>query len=289
MADVEFQGQHRISQIYLKQFGFEREGKWYISVWKKFVNHTDIEWVENFSKEINVFDLPYEDFKLRRHFENTSNIIECEYFKIINTLTHQNQLISRHKDILCHYVANLICRTKPYRDFFDLLLKDELTRNKFLSEITMFREEELSELKQFLDILNGGFQLNVAIGSLMNHLVHVFRTFQFIILKDFDNRGWFTSDNPIILDKQNNYSWIVPVETEIYFPLSKDYCLFMFHKDSEIKTNPLRLLPINKISNSDEVIHKNICDRTLNNDNEYLIFPTEIGKTFFDDYDKNGT
>src|SRR6185312_9730163 len=109
MTDVEFQGQHRISQIYLKQFGFEREGKWCISVWRKFLNHTDIESVEKFSKEINVFDLPYKDFKLRRYFENTSNIIEGEYFKIINTITHQNQLIPRHKDILCHYVANLIC------------------------------------------------------------------------------------------------------------------------------------------------------------------------------------
>ena len=39
-TDVEFQGQHRISQIYLKQFGFKRDGKWYISVWRKFLSHT---------------------------------------------------------------------------------------------------------------------------------------------------------------------------------------------------------------------------------------------------------
>ena len=289
MTEVEFQKQHRISQIYLKQFGFKRDGKWHISVWRKFINHTDIESVKSFSKEINVFDLPYKDFKLRRHFENTSNLIEGEYSKIINTLAHQHQLIPRHKDVLCHYVANLICRTKPYRNFFDLLLKDELSRNKFLSEITMFREEELPELKQFLEVLNEGFQLNVAIGSLMNHLVHVFRKFDFIILKDFDNRGWFTSDNPVIVDKQKNYSWIVPIEIEIYFPLSKDFCLFMFHKDSEIQTNPLRHLTINKISNADEVTHKSICDRTLHNDNEYLIFPAEIDKTFFDESEKNGT
>lgn len=288
MADVEFQAQHRISQIYLKQFGFKRECNWYISVWRKFVNHTEIESVAKFSIEINVFDLPYEDFKLRRHFENTSNIIEGEYPKIINTLTHQNKLIPRHKDILCHYVATLICRTKPHRDFFDLLLRDELTRNKFLSEITMFKEEELPELKHFLDILDEGFQLNVAIGSLMNHLVQVFRTFQFIILKDFDNRGWFTSENPVIVDKQNNHSWLVPLETEIYFPLSKDYCLFMFHKESKTKTNQLRRLPTNKITTSDEATHKNICDRTLHNENEFLIFPAEIGNTYFDETEKKG-
>ena len=149
-----------------------------------------------------------------------------------------------------------------------------------------------NSLIKSLIIQNGDITMTSYLGylrSLMNHLVQVFRKFQFIILKDFDNRGWFTSDNPVIVDKQNNHSWIVPLETEIYFPLSKDYCLFMFHEDSEIKTNPLRHLTINKISDSDEVTHKSICDRTLHNDNEYLIFPTEIDKTFFDDSEKNGT
>jgi hypothetical protein len=68
----------------------------YISVWRKFLNHTDIELVENFSKEINIFDLPYEDFKLRRHFEDASSIIEANYGTVIKTLTHQKQLISKH-------------------------------------------------------------------------------------------------------------------------------------------------------------------------------------------------
>lgn len=226
--------------------------------------------------------MPYEDFKLRRHFENSSNLIEGEYPKIINTLIHQHQLIPRHKDILCHYVANLICRTTPYRIFFDSLLKEEQTRNKFLEEITMFNEEKLPELEQHFEILTDTFQLNVAIGFLMNHLVHLFRNFSFVILQDFNNRGWLTSDNPVIVDKKQNYSWVVPVETEMYFPISKDYCLFIFHNNSSIKTNPLRNYPINKITLTDDSIHKNICDLILHNNNQYLIFPAEIEPTYLD-------
>lgn len=289
MTEPELQKQHRISRIYLKQFGFKRDGKWYISVWKKFLDHTDIELIEIFSREVNIFDLPFTDFKLRRHFENASNLIESEYSKIINTLANQHQLIPRHKDILCHYVANLICRTKSYRDFFHLLLKSDQTRTKFLNEITMFKEETFPELQVFLDMLKEEFRLNVAIGTLMNHLVRVFRAFNFVVLKDYDNRGWFTSDNPVILDKQNNHSWIVPIETEIYFPLSKDFCLFMFNKNSEIQTNHLRKYQLNKVTPSDEATHKNISDRILHNDNEFLIFPTEIDKTYFASDEKNGT
>jgi hypothetical protein len=273
----------------LKQFGFQRDGKWYISVWRKFLNHTDIELIENFSKEINIFDLPFEDFKLRRHFENTSGIVEVKYGTIIKTLAHQRQLIPKHKDILCHYIANIICRTKPYSEFFDQLLQNKQARSKFLNEITMFDESILPPLKEALNVLEKEFQLNIAIGFLMNHLVRVFRTFSFVILKDFDNRGWITSDNPVILDKQNNHSWIVPIEAEIYFPLSKDYCLFMFHTDSEMITNPLRELNGNKIANCDETLHKSIWDRILHNDNEFVIFPVEIGKTYFEGGAKNGT
>lgn len=147
----------------------------------------------------------------------------------------------------------------------------------------MFRDDTLPDLKQTLDILNEDFQLNVAIGSLMDHLVKVFRAFNFIILRDYNNRGWFTSDNPVIIDKQNNHSWVLPVETEIYFPLSKDFCLFMFHKNSGAKINPLRNLKMNKIAGTDETTHKSICDRIIHNDNEFLIFPAEIEKTYFDD------
>jgi hypothetical protein len=289
MTEPELQGQHRISQIYLKQFGFKRDDKWYISVWRKFTDHTDIELIETFSKEVNIFDLPFADFKHRRHFENSSNLIEREYSKIINTLANQHQLIPRHKDILRHYVANLVCRTKPYRNFFGLLLKSEQARDKFLNEITMFKEETLPELQKLLDILKQEFQLNVAIGTLMNHLVRVFRAFSFVVLKDYDNRGWFTSDNPVILDKQNNHSWIIPIETEIYFPLSKDFCLFMFNKHSEIQKNHLRKYQINKVAPSDEATYKNISDRILHNNNDFLIFPVEIDKTYFTLDENNGT
>lgn len=289
MTEPELQGQHRISQIYLKQFGFKRDDKWYISVWRKFINHTDIELIDTFSKEVNIFDLPFIDFKLRRHFENTSNQIESEYGKIINTLANQHQLIPRHKNILCHYVANLICRTKSYRNSFDLLLKSEQTKTKFLNEITMFQEETLPELQEFLGMLEQEFQLNIVIGTLMNHLVRIFRAFSFVILKDYGNRGWCTSDNPIILEKQNNHSWIVPIETEIYFPLSKNFCLFMFNKHSHIQTNQLRQFKINKVNPSDETTHRNISDRILHNDNEFLILPIEINKTYFDSSEKNDT
>jgi hypothetical protein len=148
----------------------------------------------------------------------------------------------------------------------------------------MFKEiGELAKLVDLLKNLDKDFQLNVVIGAVMNYLVRVFRAFKFIILRDYNNRGWLTSDNPVILDKQGNHSWIIPIEAEIYLPLSKDFCLFMYNKNSQIHANPLRNLEANKINKISEEIHLNIWERVVHNKNEFVIFPSEVEKTFFDD------
>jgi len=282
MNFVEYQGQHRISQIYLKQFGYQKDDEWYISVWHKSDNHTDNLQVKNFTKETNVFDLPYEDIELRRHFENiSSKELESRYEMVIKSIHNQKNLNTRNKSILFHFVANLICRALPHRDFLNTLLLNADTREIFLEEITTFEEKSLPVLKEALSTLKSEYQLNMVLGQIMNYLAQVFKTFNCVILKDHENKGWFTSDNPINIDKQGNFSYIIPPEAEIYFPLSKDYYLFIFNEESEIKTNPLRKLRKNKINEIDEATHKMLCDKVTWNENRYLIFPTEIENTLF--------
>lgn len=282
MNFVEYQGQHRISQIYLKQFGYKKDDEWYISVWHKSDNHTDNLQVKNFTKETNVFDLPYEDIELRRHFENiSSKELESRYEMVIKSIQNQKNLNSRNKSILFHFVANLICRALPHRDFLNTLLLNADTREIFLEEITTFEEKSLPVLKEALSTLKPEYQFNMVLGQIMNYLAQVFKTFNCVILKDHDNKGWFTSDNPINIDKQGNFSYIIPPEAEIYFPLSKDFYLFIFNEESEIKTNPLRKLRNNKINEIDETTHKILCDKVTWNESRYLIFPTEIENTVF--------
>lgn len=284
MNFVEYQGQHRISQAYLKQFGYRKGNEWYISVWHKGDNHTDNLLIKNFTKETNVFDLPYDDNQLRRHFENTSSReLEDRYEMVIKSVYNQKNLNLRNKSILFQFVANLICRAIPHREFLNTLLLTTDTRDIFLEEITTFEEKSLSTLKKALSILKPEYQLNVVLGQIMNYLAQVFKTFDCVILKDHDNKGWFTSDNPVSIDKQKNFSYIVPPEAELYFPMSKDYYLFMFNEHSENNTNPLRNLKKNKINETDEITHKLLCDKVTWNENRYLIFPTEIENTVFTD------
>ncbi|MFA6152877.1 MAG: DUF4238 domain-containing protein [Chitinophagaceae bacterium] len=276
--EPEYQKQHRVSQVYLKQFGFEKDNVWYVSVWKKYSEQTGLEVINDFTKEVNIFDLPYEEFKYRRHFENSSNILETAYPKVIKSIINQKQLIKSHQNILAQYVANLICRTKPFREFFDLLLTSGDTRKKFLNEICLFGSS-IEEIEDQLKSLQGQEPLNVTIGYMMNHLVHILLQFNYVILKEFEGRGWMTSDNPVVLDKNENHSFIIPIEAEIYLPLSRDFCLFMYHSESANKTNPLRQFPVNRISELDDDLYKKIIDLIFKNENEFVIFPYEIEPT----------
>jgi len=290
MKSAKYQGQHRISQVYLRQFGYLKDGKWFISVWDKSTNHTDYVLIENFTKETNVFDLPFfEKLEDRRLFENKSVLIEREYKIIIDTITNQKQLTLRHRDLLCHYIPNLICRARPYRDLFQRYLDHHVLREAFLNEITMFTPDELPHLKTSLSNIPETTHLNYVIGHIMNYLVKVIRNFNFIILKDYGNRGWFTCDNPIIIDTQEDplketdeWLWLVPVESEIYFPLSPDYCAFLFHPRSNKNSNPLRSLTVNKIAQSDERTHEKICVMIGRQLSQYFLFNQEMDPFFLD-------
>jgi hypothetical protein len=202
------QGQHRISQVYLKQFGYLRDEQWWISVYQKGKESTDNKLIYEFTKETNIFDVPFKNFKIRRHFENTSSQIESRYRTVISNLTHQKQLTPKDRDLLCHFVPNLMCRTKPFRHFIDLLLRETDTREKFINEITLLCGDS-KETKELLRIFKIDYQLNIVVGILMNHLVTVLRKFKQVVIKDTENKGWMTTDNPVCLDKQDHHEWIM--------------------------------------------------------------------------------
>jgi hypothetical protein len=282
------QKQHRVSKVYLKQFGYQKDGRWYVSAWEKTKNHTDNFLIDTFTVETNLFDLPFDEVTIKRHFEDMSQKVEDRFPTILNTIKHQQKLIPLHKDWLVHYTANFICRSKPPREYFQFLLDHETGSQLFLEEITMFKPEELEEWKKTLPLIPSEHRLNLAIGTIMNYLVTVLRSFSFAILTGDPSKGWFTSDNPIYIDPQeedkpkDEYLYIVPINSEIYFPLSPDYCLFAFHKNADKKTNPLRQLATDKLHRVGDEIHDKICKLIAGNGHQYFILNTETEKTFLD-------
>ncbi len=287
----EFQKQHQVSRVYLKQFGHtDDEGVDWVSVYKVGLKKTGDEKISQFTTETNIFDLPFEEPEIKRHFENLSGDLESQYNSLIKSLTSHKKLTPENKDLLNHFVPNLLCRTNRFRDFIKKTLNNKKGRSILLKEITMFSENEntLQELEFILSQLTKDDELNIVICYVMNHLVYIFQRFDKVILKHYKNLGWLTSDNPVHIERFENFSWLIPVESEIYFPLSKDFCLFMFHKDSKFKENPLRNLKLDKVNivdfeTCDRVNKKMFLDDKAYLGFDYLIFNTKTEKTIFEE------
>jgi hypothetical protein len=270
------QGQHRVSETYLKQFGFrDKNNSWKISVYEQGNPITQIRSIKSFTKESNIFDISFLDLNhpARRLFEKNCQKIETFYPRLIKTLNEKSHLIPEAKDLLINFVPSLICRNIHFRKFIGLLLQSS-TRDKFIDEISIFqtKDEHIEFLKSIPKKLEINDQINLLIGHVMNHLINVFKSFNFIVFRDFDNRLWLTTDNPVIIDNKNRNEYLIALEAEIYFPISKNYFLFMYHPKIKF-VNPLRDFLDCSLNQADEHIHDTLTNVIENHVFKYLIFP----------------
>lgn len=275
------QGQHLIGKTYLEQFSFKQGDKIVISVWEKSKDYISSESIKNFLKKINFFDLPTISSIDPRTFEDINGKLETHYPKIIKDIKFNGQLGRNNISILKQFIANLICRTPYMRRQIDALYNDPSTKEKFLAEISMFLDKPKETAIRIVDNIAVEDRLNYLAIFVMLHISIIFKNYDFCILLDFDKRGWITSDNPVVVDYNDNYQWIIPVEAEIYFPLSRDYCLFMYNPNSSKKTNSLRKYSGGMLIEATEEIQEAIYERIRANSDEHIIFPWNLGKVNF--------
>lgn len=278
----EFQLQHRLPQVYLKPFGYRERGRWYISVLEKSKNFTEQKLISEFTAEENVFDfdiLP--DIHDRRHFEMLCAKIEAQYPVVLKSIK-KGGISSKQHNILCQFMATLIARAKSIREYFEALIRNYQTRTKFLDEICMFNEEARSDLDIIINNHKIDEVLRVVSFIAGEHMAKCIHRLQYIILRSPQGNGkrWFTSDSPVVIDKQNNYAWLIPPESEIYFPISKDYCFFFYHEDSAIQDHPLRKLETGKVHQCDEISHGFIMMKIMQNAFKYLVISLKHEQRF---------
>jgi Protein of unknown function (DUF4238) len=274
------QGQHRISQVYLRQFGYkDKHGKNWISVWKLGDEFTDNKSVKSFTKEVNIFDLPFKGIKYKRLFEELNCDIESYYPRILSDLKENQKLTDKSKAFLISLVVNFLCRTEPFRRNIETLLKSD-QREFFLTEITSYLPDKAKNLKDFINNLRREHQLNFTLISVWYYMCHKLTSsnFDYVIIQDFNNRGWLTTDNPVVIINNVDFHTLVSKETEIYFPISADYCLYMDHMDYN-KSRSLRGDQHQELIISSAELHEKISDILWRNAYQYVIWPVEFPRT----------
>ncbi|MES2417059.1 MAG: DUF4238 domain-containing protein [Bacteroidota bacterium] len=269
------QNQHRVSQVYLKQFGYEIDEKWWVSVYRLGYTSTENLPVDTFTAEFNIFDAPYGNIEFRRNFEIQCGKVESYYPTIISNLINQKKLTAKNVEVLCHFIASLLSRSISFTSFIEMILSDIDACKRFISEISMFNEHK-EILKETLKIVPVHLQLNTILGTITAHLVEVLRCFNFLVIKKPTDISWMTTDNPVLIDKKGNFEWLLSPDTEIYLPLSGNFLLFGFHENAVDKTNKLRLLRENKVNKIDIEQFETLQRRISQNLSKYLVMPIHL-------------
>jgi hypothetical protein len=276
------QGQHRLSRVYLKQFGFEdKNGHWNVSIYELGNPITKNRFIKSFTKEKNIFDvrmLAEDAPEASRYFERNSKLVEDYYPSVIRRLNLKKKVDGVMEGILTTYAANILCRTNRFRSLLLYILESNSKKAFLIDEITMFDPDRKSNyfLKSIHPSISINDHLNIIIGNVMNHLVKTFESFNLVLLKDWNENGWFSCDNPVVLDVGQKQQWLIPINTEIYFPLSRDFCLFMYHPNGQT-SNTLRTHDHGTYVDADENLHKTVLDKISSNADKFLILPVEMG------------
>ncbi len=244
------QYQHVVPQVYLKQFGFQKnefgKEKWFVSVW----NIERKNWEENgreikrFSGKNNIYDLDNCIEISNRSIENDLNgKIEGRFPKIIKRLDKSTMVTENLQLAIAETTANFLCRSlwaldwlkgwrtkENFRDFFDLIIDDKFS-DKTKSDSFFF---DILTLNTFTekDVIN---RLMIFLTS---HVSDILCKASITIIKGGESFLFYTSDNPVIL-RNVNLGNLEDQNMEIFFPISPKYLVYFYWNSNKCSNNSL--------------------------------------------------
>ena len=187
--------QHTVSQVYLKEFGYEEEStnQWKVSVIDikqvPKMNALGKRWfsqksIGSFTAYENIFDLPFGAEAERKSFEQQCAVLEDKIPKLISEVKAEKLLSKDFENYLYDYIANLIVRSITYREIVKELLSHPVKRSVLLYEITSSHPHKQENIIAFLNNLKVEDQVNLTMIFMMNYFRYCLS-----ILSEKKNRG----------------------------------------------------------------------------------------------------
>ena len=275
------QNQHKLPQVYMRQFGYLFNKQWKVSVIKIGEKFTRQKSIESFLSETNIFKIEDSYEKLENIFEGLNGMIENEYLNLITDLENQNKFSEKSRFILFQLIPNLLCRTDSVRDLVKEIINSDSKVNflKMICVENYTKLEELESQKYFQVMINEPTSeglINKILIFLSRYLQLRLLNYEIVILKSQDDKTWSTSDNPIIFENRYAKFDILTDDTEIYFPLNPKYLIYLHNYKSLDKSNNLRIIETNKVYEVNDEENIELQQKILLNAIEYVIVDGEF-------------
>lgn len=275
--------QHRIPQVYLRLWSFkDKSNADTLCVLKKGDPVPHRKHVKKFTAEINLFDTTIHDAGFERFFDEKCKYVETNYPKVVSALTH-GTYSGQTRIYLTEFTSNLFVRQRKTFEFLTSIIDKEYLRNKFLNEFTILEDDDNPNLIKAvyeeisIDIEHTiDSRVSAVILPAWKHFNKVIGHFNHVILKAPQERAWFTSDNPVIVHWFGVDGWILGPDAEVYFPISKEYLVYMFSEKLE-KSGSLRSLPFDQVSDATIEIFDDIMFNVIGKQNpDYAVLGEDL-------------
>ena len=277
------QNQHKIPQVYLKTFGYVNQNEqWMVSVIKRGENFTRQKSIGSFASATNIFDIESDDPRIPRMFEHLNGDLETEYNNIVTELEDDGRLSNKSESYLIMLVANLIVRSDYWREVISGLLETDAKEN-FLQIILGHHckdEEEFGRIRELeffivLAELPSAESINRVLIYFIDHLLLRLEHYEITFIQSQEDKPWFTSTNPVVVHNRTAPHEILTKESELYFPLTPDFLVYMHYKGSDDQTNVLRSYASNTVTLASDDQNAELQHFILDNDVEYVVFAGE--------------
>lgn len=205
--------------------------------------------VKNFTAEKNLFDTTVHDEGFERFFDEKCKYVESNYPRLLSALS-TNTYDGQARIYLTEFMSNLFVRQRKTFEFLMSIIEQKHLRVKFLNEIAMLeKDEDHSLIKGVYEevAIDSDHTVESKVSAVIlqawKHFKEVLSRFDHVLIKAPPDRSWFTSDNPIITVNFGKDAWFVGPDAEMYFPISKEYLVYMFFNglgtNSMLRTMPL--------------------------------------------------
>lgn len=276
--------QHRVSAVYLREFGFLEGNQWKITTMVKSemakMREVNKIWigaksVDSVTVELNEFDLHGLRPDIKRLLEEGFGIIETKWPKITEEV-NTGKVSDETQAYINHFISSLLIRSKRFREMISHHIA-QLYARQFLTDMGIWLDKK--EVEALVDIIMGvpvEQRLNHACVLVWHHLASKLATFHSVYIKDYQNSGWSTSDDPVVL--QNNFATnsILSINTELYFPLSKDWLVYMYHGNATMAMNPLNGVKNGTFLEGNEWIRYIYSEMCMWHADDLIFFPSQF-------------
>lgn len=241
------QQEHLVPQVYLKQWANNDS----LTILDCKIGEFKTVRVQDFNRKLNFYDISWHETELAKHNESEFGRLERDYLTFLNTLKYQKGLKQEKWQAYCdRLVALMFVRTESYWTAFNDVLKTSNGREKFLNEIYYESPSDLSVQRIAIDLFPNTAPMNIVLCDVARHVQAKLQHFNQVILRtDPKTTPFITSTNPVLLfsnssDTGTFFHW----SSELFLPLSPEYCVYMFHPQYCTHTNRLQDFPNGKIS-----------------------------------------